>query len=567
MRTASALLLLACCATATATDIQIVNGDGAGEGFNDPMPVDPLPGNPGSTLGEQRLNVFEAAADFWESLLDSSVTIRVSARFNPLSCAAFSATLGSAGPTTVHRGFTGAPVADTWFTQAEANAISGSDLSGQADINATFNSDIDFNDDCLVGTNWWYGIGEPAPFGTIDLYGTVLHEIAHGLGFLDLVNSDGSKFSGFDDIYMTFLRDGSLGLNWPAMTNAERLASFTDNGDLLWTGTEAVSAASVLSSGVVGGLPRMYAPNPFRSGSSISHWDTVLTPNELMEPFSTATFITGLTLAAFTDMGWPVDQLPLGIHDSYDASEDTTLNVNAGSGVLANDLARGNALSASVVDNPSDGSLSLSADGSFSYDPDPNFDGVDAFTYRPASGTNATTVTVFVAGQNDAPTANDDPGFSVTVNGTLDVAAPGVLDNDDDVDGDALTASRVDDVSHGTLNLDADGSFSYSPAADTCDPVTFTYRANDGTVDSNLATASIAIDDCNASIAVDAMASPTSVDEPGAGATVTVTIENNSLAPGDVTIDTLTDSVDGNLAGSGDCALPQMIAVGNSYQC
>src|SRR5213078_441010 len=86
-----------------AATITIVNLDGAGEGFNDATPAAPVGGNPGTTVGAQRLYVFQTAAGIWASILRSNVEIRVSAQFGPLTpCDASSGVLGSAGPTTVH---------------------------------------------------------------------------------------------------------------------------------------------------------------------------------------------------------------------------------------------------------------------------------------------------------------------------------------------------------------------------------------------------------------------------------------------------------------------------------
>lgn len=312
------LVLLAMVATvsmvatpaATAANLTIVNGDGAGEGFNDPTPVAALASNPGTTLGDQRLNVFNAAAEVWEDILDSDVEIRIAAAMNPLSCDAGSAVLGSAGTQTVHRDFSNAPMASTWYHQALANSLAGIDVSASDDIGATFNSDIDFNDGCLLGTDWWYGIGEPAPSGTIALFETVLHEIGHGIGVSTFVDSStGSRLGGFDDVYMKNLEDHSLGLSWDAMTNGQRATSAVDTSDLHWTGSEVVNNRCFLSAGKSGGHVRMYAPSPLAPGSSVSHFDTALSPDELMEPFLTATSEQILTDALLIDEGWTLNQV------------------------------------------------------------------------------------------------------------------------------------------------------------------------------------------------------------------------------------------------------------------
>src|SRR5688572_12303274 len=89
-----------------AATVVIQNNDTAGEGFNDPTPVAPVGGNPGTTLGAQRLNAFTYAANLWAARLNSPVTIIVRAQMNPQTCSGGSAVLGSAGAVTVHRDFT-----------------------------------------------------------------------------------------------------------------------------------------------------------------------------------------------------------------------------------------------------------------------------------------------------------------------------------------------------------------------------------------------------------------------------------------------------------------------------
>jgi hypothetical protein len=296
--------------------VSIVNLDGAGEGFNDPTAVAPVFGNRGTTRGQQRLNVFRAAAEYWGGILRSTVPIQISSRMDPQFCNATSAVLGSAGPNTVHRDFAGAPVAATWYVQAVANARTGADQDpGNTDISATFNSDVD-DPVCLGATSWWYGIGAPAPAGTIDLYTVVLHEIGHGIGVLNLANlGTGAKFGGFDDAYERWLWDWNTG-GWPAMTNAQRVASAINTGQVIFWGPRATEAARGLqTSGLNGNYARVYAPNPVQGGSSISHFDTVFTPNELMEPAITPPpgpygYVTGGLLQ---DVGWSL--LANGIFD------------------------------------------------------------------------------------------------------------------------------------------------------------------------------------------------------------------------------------------------------------
>ncbi len=103
---------------------------------------------------------------------------------------------------------------------------------------------------------------------------------------------------------------------------------------------------------------------------------------------------------------------------------------------------------------------------------------------------------------NVAPVAVAD-SFSTPVDTQLDVIAPGVLANDSDGNSDPLMAVLVDDVSHGALTLNSDGSFSYTPAGGYFGPDSFTYKANDGTADSNTVTVDLTIDANNVPVAND----------------------------------------------------------------
>jgi len=299
------LLLLS--SSAFATTITIVNADGAGEGFNDPTSVAPVTGNSGTTLGQQRLNVFNAAAAYWADYLNSDVEIKVQASMDPLFCTASSATLGSAGPTTGFINFSNAPLTSTIYPVALANSLAGSDLNdSDPEIIAQFNSDIDNNDSCLSNHNWCYQIDGTCPSNSTSMYDVVLHELGHGLGFLTFVNSSGEKASGFDDHFMVFLKDNSSGKQWPDMTDSERVTSSTNNA-LVWTGTNVTNSSSFLTAGRLSGLVKLYAPNPYESGSSVSHWDKSLSPDELMEPSATPAPLDTLTRMAFKDMGWSVN--------------------------------------------------------------------------------------------------------------------------------------------------------------------------------------------------------------------------------------------------------------------
>ena len=235
-----------------AATITIVNNDGAGEGFNDPTPVAPVGGNPGTTIGQQRLNVFNQAAATWGATLSSNVTIVIRAQFDPLTCTTNSATLGSAGTINVFSDFPNAPFALTWYSGALADKISGSDRSaGNPDINATFNSNLG-QPGCLDGSFFYYGYDGNEGTNT-DLYAVLLHEFGHGLGFQTFTSgSTGAIFSGQFSVYDRFLVDDSTGLSWLQMTNAQRAASSIGTNVLAWDGpTVTANVPTVLGGPVV----------------------------------------------------------------------------------------------------------------------------------------------------------------------------------------------------------------------------------------------------------------------------------------------------------------------------
>ncbi len=236
------ILVAAMAFDAGAATIVIINQDGAGEGFNDPTPAAPVGGNPGTTVGQQRLNVFQHAANIWGALLPSAVTINVQAQFNTLACDASSAVLGSAGPISVFKDFSGAPLAATWYHVALANKLAGTDLSTGNDISATFNSALNGDPGCLGGAGWYYGFDGNE--GTdVELLPVVLHELGHGLGFSTLVNSNGGELQGTQDAFETFIYDDTQGNTWNNLTNQQRAASAINTGNVVWDGAYVTAHA------------------------------------------------------------------------------------------------------------------------------------------------------------------------------------------------------------------------------------------------------------------------------------------------------------------------------------
>ncbi|UCH83038.1 MAG: choice-of-anchor D domain-containing protein, partial [Candidatus Latescibacterota bacterium] len=294
---------------ADAATFNIINLDGPGEGFNDPTPVSPVGGNPGTTLGQQRLNCFIRAGEIWGAILQSNVTVSIDANMDPMFCNATSAVLGSAGPNTVHRNHSGAPLASTWYVQAEANSHAGTDLApSDSDGTMTFNSNLDGSESCLGGSGWYLGFDESPPPGDIDFVTVLVHEMGHVLGFLTLMNSNGTLFySGHDAYERLMYHDGASPPDYPSMTNVQRAAGNIGDPNLVFDGlqTNQRAAAIPLSAGVVNGRTRLHGPNPYQSGSSLSHFSSGLVPNQIMEPFYTGPdHSPDLDIQLMKDIGW-----------------------------------------------------------------------------------------------------------------------------------------------------------------------------------------------------------------------------------------------------------------------
>ena len=250
--TTAATLLLAGAVSAGPAQIEIVNINAPGVGFNDPALRAPVGGNTGTTLGQQRLIAFKYAASLWSQTLDSTVPIRIRAQFTALG----TNVLGSAGPTVRLRDFPNAPQAGTWYHVALANKLAGFDLVSLADTEA-LGIDPAFSDDIVANfsADFDFYLGLDNNHGAKnDLVAVLLHEFAHGLGFSQSASlGTGALLGGFPDTYNRKLLDNSTGLYWSQMTDAERLASTTRFGRVVLDSARVTAAVpNVLSLGSPG---------------------------------------------------------------------------------------------------------------------------------------------------------------------------------------------------------------------------------------------------------------------------------------------------------------------------
>jgi hypothetical protein len=288
----AATILAVAPAAAAAADIQIVIADGPGVGFNDPTPVAPVGGNPGTTLGQQRRNAFLYAAGIWGNTLTSSQPILILAAFQPLACTATSAALGGAAPffsvsVAPNSGVPGlAP--DTWYPVALAEKLSGLPIAQILSPTQPFQAFAVFNPNigqpgCLESRSWYYGLDTNTPANGINLATVLLHEFAHGLGFTagpTNTNTGARSVSTtrgpLPSIWESRMGDFALGKTWLNMTDAERAASARNTPNLLWTGAGTTSAVpAVLGPGtelVLQGVPSVegtYQAEP-ASGNTVA---------------------------------------------------------------------------------------------------------------------------------------------------------------------------------------------------------------------------------------------------------------------------------------------------------
>ncbi len=455
------------------------------------------------TIGQSREAVFNAAAQIWADTIVSAVPIVIDATFKGLSCNASSATLGSAGPVSAYYYSGGAAtyglVDNTFYPVALFNASTGSDASpGKADIRASFNASMDNNNNCLYQTNWYYGLDHQPQGNDIDFFEVVLHEIAHGLGVTSLVDSSGNLLAGKMDSYSRHLKDKNVGA-WTGLSSSQISTSMTNTGGLVWSGGEVNALAGDLTNGVNGGEVQMYAPSPYQGGSSVSHFDTALTPNELMEPQYTGNAELAHTIALFRDIGWETvsvvsatNVIPMiSGQNALSTSEETAITL-----VLSN-------LTVTDSDNsfPADFTLSVAAGSNYSISgatltPANDFVGTLTVPVTVNDGTDVSAsynVSVTVTNVNDQPQITGQSTLSLNEDGSLTLST-----NDF-----TLVDADLDDTSS-TLILTVGAGANFSLSGNTIEPdtnyngtLTVPVTVNDGEMDSASFAATVTVNAVN----------------------------------------------------------------------
>lgn len=184
-----------------------------------------------------------------------------------------------------------------------------------------------------------------------------------------------------------------------------------------------------------------------------------------------------------------VNDAPEALFDWEEILEDATL-----SGTLTGVDVENDPLTFALVADAEHGTVTVNANGSYSYVPDLNFYGLDSFTYKTNDGqldSGVSVMNVIVLGLNDAPTVSN-----VSFSGNEDTTITGQLTGMD-VEDDPLTFAVVAEPLKGLVTVNTDGSFSYLPNPNFYGTDSFTYKANDQPLDSNVATVSITVNAVN----------------------------------------------------------------------
>ena len=452
-----------CTVTGTASTIQL----NFNSGFDTSTSITAIDGNNGTTVGAQRKLSFIKAAEIIADQVSSAVTIVVDASFAALSCTTSSATLGSAGASG-NLGYPSSPPAgidvNTFYPIGLMNAITGSDADGGTnDVAAQFNANIGTSG-CLQASNgWYYGFATPAA-NYIGFTTVLLHEITHGLGFASLTNpSSGAKASGYDDIFSNNLYDAANSRNWNhgSESDAHRAASAISSTGLLWSGTNVnTQAIGLLTAGfqdndssssfTSGDRTQMYAPNPVEGGSSVSHFNTAASPNELMEPqYTEGQYTLGLALYLLKDIGWAVtasssNNAPVLTAVNQTTNEDTAKVVDASG--WATDADGGDTLTYSVASSCATNiTCSINTDGTnFTMTPAANHNGgthtITINVNDGNGGTDSDTFNLAVTAQNDAPAWTTISAQTVNYGTPVTINLASFAS---DVDGDSLTYSAT----------------------------------------------------------------------------------------------------------------------------
>jgi len=241
------------------------------------------------------------------------------------------------------------------------------------------------------------------------------------------------------------------------------------------------------------------------------------------------------TLATINITVSPVNDAPAGNDQSVSTEENTSLGIS-----LSGSDVDGDSLTYVVVNNPTDGSLSGTAPNIL-YSPDAGYNGPDSITFKVNDGAEDSplaTVTINVTPINDPPTA-DDQGTSTEEDSSVAITLTG-----SDPDGDSISFSVAAGPSHGSLT-GSPPNVTYTPGGNYNGSDSFTFKVNDGTVDSAVATVNIMVNPVNDAPTADSQAAETDEDE-----AVSISLRGSDVEGDDLAYTVVSSPSHGSLSGS-----------------
>ena len=324
-----------------------------------------------------------------------------------------------------------------------------------------------------------------------------------GSTFINLIALDGDPGCTVDDLFtvsITPVNDAPTGVG--EVINLVNGASTSVLNDGVTNSVlandydpESDAITSVIVTGPINGTVALLANGNFtytHNGSTTVTDSFTYAPRDIFSNIGNTTTVTIY-----------INIVPVGVTETIALIEGGTATTTtaASTSVLSNDTDTDSitaSLTASIGTSPLFGALVLNANGSFVYTHSGSEDFTDSFTYIPFDGKGyglPTVVSITITPTNDPPVAFPD-SITVGVGQTTSLLTGGsnnVLLNDTDPDGNPLTAELVTGTSSGTLLLNNDGTFSYTQNGVMDAGDSFTYKANDGLLDSNTVTVNIAL--------------------------------------------------------------------------
>ncbi len=255
-----------------------------------------------SLFPQNAKDAFEYAIGIWEAIIESDIPIYVEARWRTMSSGA----LGSASPNDYIANFENAPRKNYFYPISVVEKITKSEISGHSfpDIVATFNKDV----------QWYFGTDGETPELLYDFVTVVLHEIGHGLGFAGFFKTTQSNgFYGSENVGDAAAFDLMVvNENFEMLTDTNIFEVPSNSLYKELTSNALYSKSQAARTNGSGEIPRLHAPQIWKTGSSIYHLSNVNYPSGSENSLMNHTLSKGqaihdpgpVTRGILADIGW-----------------------------------------------------------------------------------------------------------------------------------------------------------------------------------------------------------------------------------------------------------------------